>query len=198
MKNVILNNKQTTKKCHTCIWRALSKSDSHPLKPSVSNLYTGFGFLLKTHWLDPLEMFIKWWHVFAFQTFHEIFESYSDGVRWPFGQELTWKLLLCQGSVSQWRDSPFLSLSELCLFMMPSSFVCIFSICQWFVLCNKATYLKNSKWVWSGNTTITNCRQPRGIARKSRSTITRHQEDKLSKATSSLFPIKMIAILEWT
>ena len=35
-------------------------------------------------------------------------------------------------------------------------------------------------------------------AGKSRSTITRHQEDKLSKATSSLFPIKMIAILEWT
>ena len=32
----------------------------------------------------------------------------------------------------------------------------------------------------------------------SQSTITRHQEDKLSKATSSLFPIKMIAILEWT
>ena len=30
------------------------------------------------------------------------------------------------------------------------------------------------------------------------STITRHQEDKLSKATNSLFPIKMIAILEWT
>ena len=27
--------------------------------------------------------------------------------------------------------------------------------------------------------------------------ITRHQEDKLSKAISSLFPIKMIAILEW-
>ena len=26
----------------------------------------------------------------------------------------------------------------------------------------------------------------------------RHQEDKLSKAISSLFPIKMIAILEWT
>ena len=25
-----------------------------------------------------------------------------------------------------------------------------------------------------------------------------HQEDKLSKAISSLFPIKMIAILEWT
>ena len=57
---------------------------------------------------------------------------------------------------------------------------------------------KNSKWVWSGNTTITNCRQPCGTARKSRSTITRHQEDKLSKATSSLFPIKMIAILERT
>ena len=43
-----------------------------------------------------------------------------------------------------------------------------------------------------------NRRQPRGTVRKSRSTITRHQEDKLSKATSSLFPIKMIAILEWT
>ena len=35
-------------------------------------------------------------------------------------------------------------------------------------------------------------------ARKSHSTITRHQEDKLSKATSSLFPIKTIAILERT
>ena len=40
-------------------------------------------------------------------------------------------------------------------------------------------------------------RQPRGTARKSRSTIMRHQEDKLIKATRSLFPIKMIAILEW-
>ena len=29
-------------------------------------------------------------------------------------------------------------------------------------------------------------------------TITKLQEDKLSKATSSLFPIKTIAILEWT
>ena len=46
--------------------------------------------------------------------------------------------------------------------------------------------VQNSKWVWSGNTTITNCRQPRGTVRKSRSTITRHQEDKLSKAISSL------------
>ena len=35
-------------------------------------------------------------------------------------------------------------------------------------------------------------------ARTSLSTITRHQEDKLSTATSSLFPIKMIAILERT
>ena len=59
-------------------------------------------------------------------------------------------------------------------------------------------YIKNSKWVWSGNTTITNCRLPRGTARKSRTTIMRHQEDKLSKAISSLFPVKMIAILEWT
>ena len=30
------------------------------------------------------------------------------------------------------------------------------------------------------------------------STITRHQAEKLSKATSSLFPIMMIVILEWT
>ena len=57
--------------------------------------------------------------------------------------------------------------------------------------------IKNSKWVWSGNTTITNRRQPHGTARKSHSPITRHQEDKLSKATSSLFSIKMIAILKW-
>ena len=37
---------------------------------------------------------------------------------------------------------------------------------------------------------------PRG--RKSHTTVTRHQEDKLSKATSSFFLIKMIAKLEWT
>ena len=49
----------------------------------------------------------------------------------------------------------------------------------------------------SENTTITKREQPQGTARKSHTTITRHQEDKLSKAFSSLFPIKMIAILEW-
>ena len=48
-------------------------------------------------------------------------------------------------------------------------------------------------WVWPGNTTITNRRQPHGTARKSHSTTTGHQEDKLCKATSSFFPIKMIA-----
>ena len=37
-----------------------------------------------------------------------------------------------------------------------------------------------------------------GTARKSDTSITRHQEDKLSKTTSSLFPIKIIAELEWT
>ena len=36
------------------------------------------------------------------------------------------------------------------------------------------------------------------MAPRGRATLTRHQEDKLSKATSSLFPIKIIAILEWT
>ena len=49
----------------------------------------------------------------------------------------------------------------------------------------------------SGNTTITNCRQPCGIVRKSHTRVTRHQDDKQSKATSSFFPIKMIAKLEW-
>ena len=32
--------------------------------------------------------------------------------------------------------------------------------------------INNSKWVWSGNTTITNCRQTHGTARKSHTTIT--------------------------
>ena len=40
--------------------------------------------------------------------------------------------------------------------------------------------------------------QTNDTARKSHTTITRHQEDKQSKATSSLFPIKMIAKLELT
>ena len=52
---------------------------------------------------------------------------------------------------------------------------------------------KNSKWVWSGNTTIINCKQTRGIVRKSHTTILRHQKDKQNNATSSLFPIEMIA-----
>ena len=57
---------------------------------------------------------------------------------------------------------------------------------------------KNSKCIWSENTTNTNCKQTHGTARKSHTTTTRHQEDKLSKATSFLFSIKMIAKLEWT
>ena len=48
------------------------------------------------------------------------------------------------------------------------------------------------------NTPITNCRQTRGTARKYHTTITRDQEDKLSNAISSPFPIKIIAKLEWT
>ena len=40
--------------------------------------------------------------------------------------------------------------------------------------------------------------KPMAPRRKSHTTITRHQEDKLSKATSFLFPINMIAKLEWT
>ena len=38
--------------------------------------------------------------------------------------------------------------------------------------------------------------QTHGTTRKSHTTITRHQIDKLSKATSSLFPIKIIVKLE--
>ena len=33
---------------------------------------------------------------------------------------------------------------------------------------------------------------------KSQTTITRHQDDKLNKATNSLFSFKMIVKLEWT
>ena len=43
-----------------------------------------------------------------------------------------------------------------------------------------------------------NHKQTHGTARKNHTTITRHQEDKLSKATSSLFPIKMMAKVKWT
>ena len=43
-----------------------------------------------------------------------------------------------------------------------------------------------------------NHKQTHVIVRKSHTTITRHQEDEQSKANSSLFPIKMIAKLEWT
>ena len=62
-------------------------------------------------------------------------------------------------------------------------------------VCDVLTFLLDNIFIRFGSK---NSRQPRGTARKSRSTITRHQEDKLSKATSPLFPIKMIAILEWT
>ena len=72
----------------------------------------------------------------------------------------------------------------------------LFNVLLSFGLITKAKIV--SEYNQEINTTITNRRQPRGTARKSRSTITRHQEDKVSKTTSSLFPIKMIAILEWT
>ena len=49
-----------------------------------------------------------------------------------------------------------------------------------------------------GNTTLINCIQTQDTARKSHTKITRHQEDKLGNSVSSLFPIKIIAKLEWT
>ena len=48
------------------------------------------------------------------------------------------------------------------------------------------------------NTIITNCRQTHDTARKSHTTITRHQEDKLNKQPALSSPIKMIAKLKWT
>ena len=57
-----------------------------------------------------------------------------------------------------------------------------------------------SKWVWSGNTTITHCRPTHGNVRKSHKTfiVTIHLWDNNSKATSFLFHFKMIAKLERT
>ena len=57
---------------------------------------------------------------------------------------------------------------------------------------------RNSKWVWSGNITITNYTQIYGTSTKNNTTITRHHENNISKANSSLFPIKAIANIEWT
>ena len=58
--------------------------------------------------------------------------------------------------------------------------------------------IQNSKWVWSGNTTITNCRQTHGIVRKIHTKIRRHKTNKAKQPSLSLFPIKMVAKLEWT
>ena len=58
--------------------------------------------------------------------------------------------------------------------------------------------VKNSEYDQEIPQSQTADKQTRGIVRKSHTTITRHQEDKQSKATSSLFPIEMIAELEWT
>ena len=57
-----------------------------------------------------------------------------------------------------------------------------------------------SKWVWSRNTTITQRRPTHGTVRKSHRTftVTRHQYDNNSKATSSLFLFKMITKLKRT
>ena len=50
------------------------------------------------------------------------------------------------------------------------------------VLNQMNSFTKKSKWVWSGNTRNKHCRPTHGTMR--------HQEDNLSIATSSLFPIK--------
>ena len=65
----------------------------------------------------------------------------------------------------------------------------------WMYLCRKAI---KSKWVWSGNTTITHYRPTYGTGWKNHSphTVTRHTKDNKSKAASSLFLVKTIAKLE--
>ena len=56
------------------------------------------------------------------------------------------------------------------------------------------------KWIWSGNTTITQRRPSHGTMRKSHRTftVTRHPKDNKSKASNSLFLVKMITKLERT
>ena len=49
---------------------------------------------------------------------------------------------------------------------------------------------------YHNNKLQTNPEEPRG--RATQHAVTRHQQDKPSKATSSLFPIKKIEKLEWT
>ena len=65
---------------------------------------------------------------------------------------------------------------------------------------NDGSFLPKSKRVWSGNTTISHCRPAHSTVRKSHRSlaVTRHKEDNESKATSSLFHVKMIAKLEMT
>ena len=57
---------------------------------------------------------------------------------------------------------------------------------------------KESKWGWSGNTTITHCRQTHVRKCHRELTITQLQEVNQSKATSSLVPNEMIRKLEMT
>ena len=83
---------------------------------------------------------------------------------------------------------------ELLVSNMISSFQIISVSMNLFIWSLKRLGNTNCKWVWSENTTITNCRQTHGTARKSHETITRHHEDKLSKATSSFFTIKIIPL----
>ena len=58
--------------------------------------------------------------------------------------------------------------------------------------------VQKSKWVRSGNTTITHRRPTHGTVRKIHRTITitRNQEEKVKQPVLTLFPIKMIAKLE--
>ena len=60
---------------------------------------------------------------------------------------------------------------------------------------NRLYFVFKSKRAWSGNTAITNCRPTHGTVRKSYRTftVTRLPKDNNSKATSSLFLVKMIA-----
>ena len=62
------------------------------------------------------------------------------------------------------------------------------------------SWVKNSEYDQEipQSQTADKLQKTRGIVRKSHTTITRHLEDKKSKSTNSLFPLHMIAKLEWT
>ena len=66
-------------------------------------------------------------------------------------------------------------------------------------ICKKSSRFSKKVSEYDQEIRITNCRQTNGTARKSHTAITRHHEDKLSKATIALSsPSRWLQKLEWT